>query len=82
MSAASHNACPSCYQRVTGVPISEITQIDHLNKADEVDVDEESLSEYFETYLDKGCVVFEYHGAKCDDCGFTIPEFRLEHSFL
>lgn len=79
MSADSYNACPNCYRQATGVPISEITQLNHLNKADEVDVDEESLREYFENYIDKGNVVFEYHGGECVNCGYEIPEFKIEH---
>lgn len=79
MSADSHNACPNCYHLATGVPIAEITQVGHLNKADKAGVDEEDLAEYHENYIDKGHVVFEYHGAKCDTCGYQIPAFIIKH---
>lgn len=79
MSADGYNACPACYHRATGVPLIEITQRDHLNKADEVGVDETSLREYYEVYLDQGFVVFEFHGAACPDCNYNIPAFTLRH---
>lgn len=72
------NACPACYHRVTGTPLAEITQFEHLNHADAVGLDEEALYEYFETYINKGHLVFAYKGAECD-CGYTIPPFTIRH---
>ena len=76
MSADSTNACPACYHRATGTPWGEITQLEHLNEVEEGD---DALREYHETYISQGAVVFEYHGAQCETCGYSIPEFTLTH---
>ena len=78
MSADSRNTCPACYSRITGVPIDEITQLHHLNNANDIGLDDQ-LREYHENYIDKGYIVFEYHEAECRDCGYRIPEFTLKH---
>jgi DNA-directed RNA polymerase subunit RPC12/RpoP len=67
VSADSRNTCPACYSRITGVPIDEITQLHHLNNANDIGLD------------DQGYIVFEYHEAECRDCGYRIPEFTLKH---
>lgn len=79
MSADGTNACPSCYQQATGTPIAEITQADHLNSADIVGIADDGLWEYFENYIDRGHVVFEYQGGYCDTCGYDIPPFTIRH---
>lgn len=79
MSADGYNVCPACYARASGVPFAEITQLGHLNNADDLGVDEEGLYEYFENYLDNAHVVFEYHGGDCRECGYRIPAFTLRH---
>lgn len=78
MSADSTNACPACYSREHGVPFAEVTQLNHLNKV--TGHAEVAFKEYYEHYIDNGRMVFEYHGAQCDDCGYSIPEFTVSHS--
>lgn len=79
MSADGHNICPAYYHRATDVPFGEITQVEHLNEGEDVldTSPEESLAEYFEHYIDKGHLVFKYHGAQCRACDYEIPAFTL-----
>lgn len=78
MTATDRATCPACYSEATGRPIEELT-VDDLNDAEEMDVSDEGMGEYYEVYIDKGHVVLEYHGVDCRNCDYDIPAFTYRH---
>jgi hypothetical protein len=74
VSADSIGICPNCYSQKTGKPLAEIT-IQDLNEGWDHMTNE--LREFYENYIDKGCVVSEFE-ATCRECNWHVQTTSRE----